>query len=198
MKRTWMAAVAMAVAPMACSGGQDGLTVALYDYSGMPRWELLSAAKEAREALRTAGVETEWILCPGCVLPASGTYAVVKIVPTRRGIAPQGSEALGLAVPCPAARHCATSWVFYGPIQEFAKSTRQPVDSVLGYVMVHEMGHLMGSGHPSGIMKAGLGKGDLMDAERCLRFRADDARMIRATVEIWTADTAAVGIPEGM
>jgi hypothetical protein len=199
MKRAWMVAAAMAAAAAACRGGQYRLTVVLNDNAGtLPRWVLRSAAEKAREALRTAGVETQWIFCPGCVLPPPGTYAVVTIVPERKAAA-EGSEALGLAVECPAAQRCYTSWVFDRELRAFAKTVPRPVDEVLGYVMAHEMGHLMGLGHrPSGVMRADLRRGDLVGAERCLRFRADDAKKIRATVEIWTADTAAAATPEGM
>lgn len=198
MKRTWMAA-AMAAAATACFGGQDKLTVALYDDSGMlPRWVLRAAAKEAREALSSAGVETQWIFCPDCVLPAPGTYAVVKIV-TAREAAPEGSEAMGLAIPCPAEQRCATSWVFYRPVQAFADNVAQPVEVVLGFVMVHEIGHLMGLGHNGmGIMKARLDRRDLADAAASrLRFPAADAKKIRATAAIWTVPVAVASATEG-
>jgi hypothetical protein len=191
-----MVAAAMLAAAARCFGGQGSLTVAVYDYSGMPRRELLSAAREAREALRTAGVETEWVLCPDCVLPPPGTYAVVKILPTRSGVVPEGSEALGHALRCSAAQRCDTSWAFYRPVRAFAQNTRRPVDVVLGCVMVHEIGHLMGLGHStSGVMKAGLNKRDLLDGSG-LRFPERDAKKIRATVAIWTAQTAAADATE--
>ena len=198
MKRIWMVAAAMVAAAAACSGGQDKLSVVLIDSAGTPREVLLSATEKARQALRTAGLESEWILCSDCALPPAVTRVLVQIVPTRHGVAPEESGELGRAAWCPAAERCTTAWVFYGPIQEFAGDTAQPVGSILGYAMAHEIGHLMGLGHDtSGIMKAGLNKRDPLDASR-LRFPAYDAKKIRATVAIWTAQTAASGAAEGM
>jgi len=48
-------------------------------------------------------------------------------------------------------------------------------------------------------MKASFDRRDLMDAAASrLRFPSADAKRIRTTVEIWTADTAAAATPEGM
>jgi len=161
------------------------LTVVIFDYAGVPRTVVLSAAKAGRRAFRAAGVETEWILCnpvEGCYVPER--FVQVKILSRPLRTTPVSAYSLGSTITCTATEHCAASYVFYDRILAFADDVSSTNDVALAYVMVHEIGHVLGLGHrPGGIMTAALTAHDLQKAASgWLNFGDDDARAIRAVV----------------
>jgi hypothetical protein len=169
-------------------GAEPKLAVVILDYAGVPAAVLKAAADTARDAFRKVGVETDWSVCrfsrdphEPCALPPVGTIQV-KVLPLAMQGRPQSCEAMGYAVMCP---RCMTSYAFYQPVEALARSAEQSVSVVLAFVMVHEVGHLLGMGHsPSGIMKAGLTQRDVQDAAMGrLRFTEGEARLRAAAAE---------------
>jgi hypothetical protein len=157
----------------------------VFDYAGVPPKVLASAATTGRRAFRTAGVETQWILCSStqtCYVPER--FVKVRILPRPAASTPVSSDGLGSTIICPHSEDCNVSFVFYDRVIGFAEDASSPLDITLGYVMVHEIGHLMGLGHtPGGIMTAGFTAHDLHSAATgWLSFSEDDARALRAAV----------------
>ena len=75
----------------ACLSAQDRLTVAVFDYTGVPDAVMSPAVEMARNTFRVAGIETVWLVCPfsrakpeGCTLPLPplGLYVTMNVVPT--------------------------------------------------------------------------------------------------------------------
>lgn len=181
-------------------GALRSLTVVIFDDATTSRAVLVSAAEEARHAFRTTGVETAWMICPvfqgpnqHCDLPPAGTYLEVKILPKASKGAFPTRETTGYAMRCPAAERCATSYVFYDTVLEFAQRAGQPPAVALAYVMAHEVGHLIGMDHSQrGIMKARFDRRDLQDAAAGqLRFQAHEATSLRAAIADWTGSIQA-------
>ena len=182
------------IAGAAASNIQERLTVVIFDYAGVSRKVLLSAANEGRHAFGSAGVETEWILCDpvaGCSVPER--FVQVKILSRPLEATPVSPQGLASTRTCTATEHCAASYIFFDRVAAFADDVHSPTDLTLAYVMVHEIGHLMGLGHrPGGIMTASFSSHDLRNAAvGWLCFAKDDARELRSAVRSQMANLPA-------
>jgi hypothetical protein len=183
-------AVAMVwMAAGACYGAQEQATVVIFNEAGVPAEILKTAADTAREAFREVGVDTKWSVCrvsadpsEHCTLPPAGTYLQAKVLPPALEHGLKSREALGYAV-SPKGERGVVSYAFYEPIKKFAEADGQSVSLVLGYVMAHEIGHLLGMKHNStGIMKPHFDRRDLRDAATgFLRFTTPDVKALRAS-----------------
>ena len=178
----------MAVAG-ACYGAQEQITVVIFDEAGVPTEVLKAAADTARARFREVGVDTKWSVCrvsadpsEHCALSPAGTYLQAKILPPALEHGLESREALGYAV-SPKGERGVVSYAFYEPVKKLAEADGQSVSLVLGYVMAHEIGHMLGMKHNStGIMKPHFDRRDLRDAGTgFLRFTTPDVKALRAS-----------------
>lgn len=119
--------------------------------------------------------------------PASDLRLTIVITTTPPSELGAGRAVLGTAVE--AERSCGrVAYALWHRVVESASTENRAVEMVLGYVIAHEVGHLLlppPSHAASGIMRAAWNRKDLDDAERDrLRFRDEQAQRIRRRIAI--------------
>ena len=185
-----------AMATRVAAGAQGHLTIALFDYAGLPGDVLAPAVKLARQAFADAGIRAEWSVCAaateggldGCAqtLPPPGRYVVVNVmaamaVPPSAPL-PEGDLA-GFALIDSARLHAARAFAFYDAVRAFAEKAHRRPSLILGCVLVHEIAHTLGLPHqPQGVMRAGLRPHDMADTVQGLAFTPAEARQLRSAV----------------
>lgn len=121
------------------------ITVALYDYEGIPPATLLRAKTTAAEVFQTAGVRVVWV-DPFASRPSIHVHVLSTAMSERAKANP---DVLGLAT---VGSHMV--YVLYPHVVHTARSFNLNLPRLLGYIIAHEIGHLLLPDHGHGV--AGL------------------------------------------
>ena len=186
-----MRVVAICVVVLACAETgfaavtMEPLCIRIYDTAGTSPDDRRRAMKRATEILADADVEVDWRDCspwpaprhPSCSESPKPGELVVRLVrqPESRHL-----RALGEALVDTATRTGVLATVFVDRIEQFAARARADVESMLGRVVAHEIGHLL-LGTPdhaqTGLMR------EIWSAKDPARKHGDDWLFSRADIE---------------
>jgi hypothetical protein len=141
--------------------------------------------------LLEAGIPTAWPDCTGFGSSADCSTADpdvlrVRILPNSHGKWNVTSKALGFALRAEAPEFGIYAFIFLDRVMELAQKDERTVSRVLGYVIAHEIGHLLLSRNAHA--KNGLMKADWHDREinqirqGCLHFSKDEGEAMRSSM----------------
>ncbi len=146
------------------------LTVTVYDYSGVEPNTLVYAESLVSDVYRLAGIEIEW-----ADDDADAGRFYVHVLSTDM-VAPfsTSKDTVGFATP-----GSLEATAIFDRIRAIAHDRHLPCGVLLGYVIAHELGHLLLPAHShseAGVMAAGLNV-ELAAAKK-LRFTSDQAALM--------------------
>ncbi len=164
------------------------IRVQVQNRAGAPLAEVLQAEEQAGRVYRDAGIEVEWINCPGerdtgCREADIPSLFVLTLGRERQ--ARKGDERYGFALAFGDSNHAA---VIYPRVDAATKENPAYRGcGLLGMVMAHELGHLLfrSTRHGEGVMKAKWNEGDFRAmSQRQMRFTQEQATTLRRMVEL--------------
>ena len=176
-RHIWLTGV---LVTMTCGGADAGphgaeprVTVVVVDYAAVDPVTMREAQRIAGEVYRGAGIEIEWIERS---TDEDATRLSVEVLTAEMAAWFRPStETVGVATPGSRAAS-----VFYERIRVTARRRHVDCGVLLGYVIAHEVGHLLLPAHSHsdlGVMRANL---DLqLAAANRLRFTADQVALMQ-------------------
>jgi len=180
------------------------VTIRLRNYANVPRATLMESEREATLIFQEAGISTDWHECrvpPGhsdfsCEAPIGSAELSIEVVSSQtmriRGLQ---HETLGVAIlPAELADAFATqAFVCASCVKDLVMAqgrdleTKELKSAILGSVIAHELGHLLGvRDHAAvGVMHMPWNKQELTMAQQGrLLFTSDEKRAIQAQVRM--------------
>jgi hypothetical protein len=170
------------------------MNVAVCNLDGVGEAVISRAKAETELVYRSAGVTIVWRECATFPTPAELERDPWFIVRLRTGkppltVGPASLDVMGKAFVEDQGGYMADA--YFQAIQATSELHRGDSGVLLGFVMAHELGHLLlGPGHaPDGVMQAAWGQKQ-WDAlrQRWLRFTEEGAGRVRRALELRTAD----------
>ena len=187
--RTVVAAVALAFCGMTATAGAERarrpqVVLSIHNRANVSADVLARAGAHVTRVYAAADIDILWHPGDGPA-PASDLRLTIVITRTPPSMLSAGRAVLGTAAE--SERRCGrVAYALWQRAVEFASAENRAVEMVLGYVIAHEVGHLLlppPSHSASGIMRATWNPEDLDDAERDrLRFTDEQARQIRRRI----------------
>ena len=172
----------LAAAPE-CVCSQVHLEVDVFNYAEAPHAVIAPAMETARQAFLAAGIHSRWLACTpercGDEPPAElrlELYVMPRMLtPIGAGHTAGYAMATGILSP--------RGYAFYDSVQAVSERTLRPASVVLGCILAHEAGHLLGLLHQAhGVMRANLESVGIDEATMGRAFNADEASKLRAAV----------------
>jgi hypothetical protein len=170
--------------------------VRVHNYAHVDAGLLQGAEAIATRILKEAKIDANWVYCPlrqeeddlypKCPSDWGTNGFVLNILtPEMVGRIQTRVDSLGSApAPCDEdATSCPIS-VFYFRVAECAEHFNIQTERLLGHVLAHEVGHMLGANHSSkGIMRGEWGRDDLkLMGFSILEFSTDQAKQLRAAL----------------
>jgi predicted metalloprotease len=168
----------------------ERMNVSICNQGHLPEPLIAQAETEAAIVFRSMDVEVAWAKCQDEVATEEAGRGLRFVIRLRNDHPPKASgpaslDAMGRAyVSAPNDGYIAD--IYYKAVQEIAERYGTDADGLLGYVIAHELGHLLlGPGHsPHGIMHAPWNNSDATAVkQRGLKFTSTQQERIHQTLQ---------------